>query len=772
MLFHNKECSFYFIDPTLRVEQSGDGSSPTNAAKNFPSNITDDKIFVLRRTPDTIKYDNQTVRVYATLPNMNKVISQLTIIGMPREGESFYEEISTQFASDSALATWKADTHEYGVFLVNQTEYNSNSPVKIQNCKFFRMTGCMMYTLRSSYDYDPWFIEFTKSRPNIFIKRCSFRPLNATYRPDETGKLKIQDLGGYGYGYYINAESETDQQYANYNCRGQSLVLEDLVMDYGGDETYHALTFGQYDNIRIKNIEIYSRQSRRNAYAIRIYGRPGGNTYTEMDGVTLNFIRSGRQDRYVPGAVYITYMANASIKNLTYRRIQNVTGEPTGWYSNCLMASTCFRTHFDAQGSGKIENVSINIPELRGTFGSLLYIDHDYGSDYRNWKAPMGQYVIVDGITIITGDATDTQDFYGDGTVVREDGNFDNWDIFSNEYGDHGKDGMLRLFARASTDYERHPNPCDIFLVRNLTLNCYLGVAAFFHRCLLDLGTAQIRGHVAIDRCVGKIGSVKVWRPGYAVNMGNGSLVTINSIVCNRRNTRYTYNAYAAVRPDQMGRCANTLLVDSTNVKFFPEDYYSTEPRNDNAYTMLMVCRSEITDSAYVVRNREMKGQTWSVSRVGSNLKCSLKLTNEQRDDEVFPLVVGSPPFQGIKIKDLPTGKIFLRTYVTTFGYNFPEEMLTGRKLWMMVILPDGSRHFSEEGNWSEDTETQWNEIDANTSFKMDLPIDNAQAGDAYVVYYFNWYTKEAATYLDPYPAVFNAVTGIKIKETAPTQAP
>ena len=87
----------------------------------------------------------------------------------------------------------------------------------------------------------------------------------------------------------------------------------------------------------------------------------------------------------------------------------------------------------------------------------------------------------------------------------------------------------------------------------------------------------------------------------------------------------------------------------------------------------------------------------------------------------------------------------------TMFGYNDYTQIKD--KMRFRAKLPSGL-YVGSNGEWSEDNETVWNNIELNTSYKYTFYIDMEEEGDVEFSYQFWWYMLGGYTYLDPFPAV------------------
>ena len=292
-------------------------------------------------------------------------------------------------------------------------------------------------------------------------------------------------------------------------------------------------------------------------------------------------------------------------------------------------------------------------------------------------------------------------------------------------------------------------NPtCDQLIVQNINIKSYYNTSASGFGAtgaMLDMVNNHLQCKVTLRKCTGKIGSIKTYDVGSAFTDSSGAnLVYIGAITCNRNNPNSPYTGQQAISPSWRSQ----ILVGSTNTKFIQDNNFSNESISNNNDHMYL-CTSDTLEGNFVARNKPAKAETWSVYRTGGH-SCTLRFVCEVADIANYPLRIGDLPFAGIK-RHLQKGINKCTFYMTMFGYNDYTQIKD--KMRFRAKLPSGL-YVGSNGEWSEDNETVWNNIELNTSYKYTFYIDMETEGDVEFSYQFWWYMLGGYTYLDPFPAV------------------
>lgn len=704
MLIHNAEHTFYYIDPSLGSED-GDGASVATAAKHFPADMdVDNRIYLVRRTSiDTpanfTPHDSSSNKTYGN-------VKSFVVMGMPKSDDALF----TQMPEDAKSAWVDADQDYAQVKMPGNGRYH----VSYTACtNFFMFRVCFMNNKDNNY-YD-----ISSSNSNgcdIHLDHCWFRASAVDFTAEGGSASPSTNSGTrwLEFNEYIDNRAHNAKIT---NCRF------DL---WGADD---GIRLGYVQNIYIENCEFHLSQSAMNQSAIKLSDDISmwcGEVYAK--NLRGYYYFNDNRDSYVPGMIS-GCCKRALINTVTMDKGPNQNHNP---YRGCCRISKMLRLSVYGAGS-VIENVTVNAPDIVGDGSSIIYMKNYMSTDpNKRSMVSRGQYNVLRNITINFAESYDTPNLYHDlGSWTENIGNAD--------YG---------LIELTNDKYGSYVRQCAAdYLLQNIHINAPMGKAIYAWYTMFDMADCDVKGTIQACQSLGKIKSITTWRPGYAFFDNGVNTLYIGEIICNKSNPMWEYNGQEAVTSNYF----SYILVGKTNTLCYPAKYNDNTAFDNDIYECNYICTNDRMDGAYMCRNAHSKAEAWSVYRQGSASTCSIRLTNEAKDDKKWPLVVGGAPFKGIT-QHVTQGDHTITFYLTMYGYNDCSAIKD--KFHVIVETPSGEKFFSEEGNWALDEESVWENLEGNTSYKLTIPFHMEEEGDIVTSYTWSWYMIGAATFVDPFPTI------------------
>lgn len=708
MILHSNEYEVRYIDPAILT--SGDGLTPKTAYKDFPttaSEYPDHVAFIVRRTSDNVA---------TSLPENLSINSlSLAIIGMPKSTDAIYDIIPQE-----AKTAWGNDGGDYG-YIIHDVNDRNVCGIIADNCKAFDMRYIALMDNNSAYCSEKAIqVRNSTYGCNATIDHCWFRALT-----DWVGTGEQPSHIYYGGKYLsINAGDRN-----SYNRFGHRVIFTNNRIDVWSSVTTEAIYMCFTEHIEIRNVEINCVQTDVSNSLIHI----GNSGYDEkapiafVDNVHAKYYYLNHRGDYFRTVVEFGRCLYCTIQNCSYEKSDTQYWTP---YSNRVRFNSFIHVILLSSGS-VIKNINIDYSDVRGEY--QYGVDIEYNQRYNPEDAQYGQYTKLEDITVTC--CSDTP-VYNDGHNDRN---------YENTYNEKGSHEYHLVRARMSNDQDRVVS--TDFLIKNLKINAPFGRALYATHSLIDMKTMDIYGSISVTNCMGKIGSVNTWYPGYCVADNGGNLLHINTIECNRFNESFPYTGQHAIIPSYR----SNILVTDCNIEMMPNTV-NTESQRNCSY----ICtnnNSHITTGNYFVRNQRSFCRTWSVNRVGSYGGCSLKLSNESGgSDWNYPLLVGGLPFKGVTKTCESAGNYIAKIYATTYGYNDPS--MISDMLKVRITKEDKSIVTSYDGNWSRDETSVWENIEAGTAYVLEIPFTVDKAQDIEFEFAFSWDMIGGATYLDPHPVI------------------
>lgn len=722
MRIHNADHTFCYIDPNAQHidgMSEGDGSSVSSPLFNFPSQLKDNVVYIVRRSA---------FGYYAKFPT-NKTVSDVTsfvVIGMPKEGGLYWDSIPAE-ARDAWADPTIEDSQAYVVrYAINDSDaYNS---LTLDACRNITMAN-IKFLSYVQYEWDSGYALRCSSSygVNSYFVNCTIGPCVFT---DSTARTKaiaydIADTSMSGVHHYSGQRLIwLGDTWSNIS------TFRNVKIFSQGSSADPTIYCGKPKNIIIENVDIVSgpNHSQRadphrghNCAAIGwgydtfqapfVYVRNVDYKFCYHEdygfGTWMRSALAGRVDRVDIDGV------TASVANTTRTPYDGMVG------INPVLS-------FASRNTGSvIQNVIMDFPDFHcGGYNLILFqAIHNEGSEPRH--ASQKQYNLIKNISISMCQNPSSK--YGCHGHNDSNGNIFN----SASYG------AIKLVRIGEGDRQVSSD----FLVQNLTLKGIRSVMLYANHAILDLTDTDIEGACSFHNCVGKINNIRSWYPGYIVRDEGCNLLYITRIECNLENTTYHYGNQNSV----IVSGTSHILVHEVNGNCWPTSSW------DISYPHSYICTNDGLSGNYTARTGRSTAQTWSAKNNQTDTGCSLQLTNDVGDDWGMPLRIGYDPFKGI-VKSVTMGSYNATFYLAMYGYNIRFDEIKDR-LFIRIKLPNGQYVYSNAGECIKDTTTVWN-VEGTTNYKFVIPLDIDRDGEIEIDFTWSFFFEEAQTFLDPYPVL------------------
>lgn len=742
---------WYYIDASQDYGDSlnwkpeeHDGSSVAKADKELPATLTDNTVYLIRRSnhkwnmlenqdpnrdpyPFSWCYNNV---AGCTLPAGSL---RIAIVGMPKQDDPLF-----QYMPEQARTAWVDNvtdgTRDYAPLAQNMGNgwYKNADIIKLQ------ARDVVLY--------------------NLYIMTNSQSSVGNGWQNAK-------------YYIYVNCENFIGAKLYTCQMRGDLNQPNDVVADgIAGTMGYDVFTPTTCGVFYTNTCHIYDStlvnkpDSYENGWYFRLYSRFGQCTINNITLLNIPLSNNQGSDRYNHCGFFHIDSVDGSYRSLTKVHAYNIhmylyrtkTSHSYNRYRKLLTGQTnTYNVHditIEEQVDSKqipdatnyalvegrmvditsfnpgsiVSNITMNVPKC---FGFPFFSFTTPRMDDRDSKmfTPKSQWYIVKNIS-----------FIGTGQGASGTWGSKNTNVINIEHGNSSYEQAYLYLVPT----------CEQLIVQNISITSYYNTndnGLYLRGAMVDMVNNHLQCKASLYRCTGKIGSIKTYDVGGAFTDNAGAnLLYIGSITCNRNNPDSPYIGQQAISPSWKSQ----ILVGSTNTRFLRDDNMSdSNPSNLNDHMYL--CTSDLLEGNFVARNIAAKAETWSVYRTGGH-SCTLRFVCQKKDIENYPLRIGDMPFAGIK-RHLQKGINRCTFYMTTTGYNSPAQIKD--KMRFRAKLPSGL-YVCDSGDWSDDPDTVWNNVELNTSFKYTFYIDMEAEGDVEFSYQFWWYMLDAYTYLDPFPAV------------------
>lgn len=751
MWFKHITPTWYYIDPTQQYNDSvdwdpaeHDGSSITKCDRELPAVLQDNTVYLIRRSNHQHVTDEGASypRIWCYNNSSGCVLAsgamRVAIVGMPKQDDPVFE-----YMPEDAKAQWGADASEYATLAQNYNKYLADTHFIQLNARDVTIYNLRIRTLSMNPGSGD-----RRNGKGFIMANCENFEASKIYSCMIHGDiLDPTDVSGR---WFTSSNDDSNMStptlfhvsYTNTcHIHDSVLISKPDCCDSGG----YIYLYSRFGNCTIEDITVHSIPLANNSYGSGNFNHNGffniasDSNYRSLSkidvhDVTMYLYRAkinsdyGRHRRLLTGQANLWNVHDITIEEASDgTQLENATinKTPVGYFLDINTFNPgCI-----------VENITCNLPKCKGLQFFNYYIGYK-DSEYSTFFTPKSQWHILRNISFIgVGEGEDTTNTWGSTDAI----------VFT------ANDDQSRLDNKVNNGL----NPtCNQMIVQNINIKAYYDtISSGFSVTggMLDMMNNHLQCRVALRKCTGKIGSIKTYSVGGAfTDSGGANLVYIGTITCNRNNPSEPYTGQQAIEPSWRSQ----ILVGSTNTKFIRDNNFEDLAANDGNYYYnqndhMYLCTSDTLEGNFVARNKPAKAETWSVYRTGGH-SCTLRFLCEVSDIANYPLRIGDLPFAGIK-RTLQKGINKCTFYMTTFGYNDSTQIKD--KMRFRAKLPSGL-YVGSNGEWSEDNETVWNNIELHTSYKYTFYIEMEEAGDVEFSYQFWWYMLGGYTYLDPFPAI------------------
>lgn len=744
MWFKHMAAQWYYIDPTQQYNDSidwdpaeHDGSSINKADRELPAVLRDNTVYLIRRSNHQHVTDegSQYPRIWCYNNSDGCELAsgamRVAIIGMPKQDDPVFE-----YMPEDAKTQWGPDASEWATLAQNYNKFIDTHFIRL-NARDVVVYNLRIRTNSVSYSYG------SSDGKGFIFANCENFEASKIYsclihgdildKTDVTGTWFTSDNND----HHMRCPSLFSVEYTN-TCHIHDCVLINKPDCYSSG--HYIRLYSRFGNCSIHDIDIHNIPMCQQTDSNDTRWNHNGFFYIESENTyrSLSKVEVYNIHMYLFGAMIDTLYGK--LRQLLSGQanlwsVHDITIEETG-DANQLSDTVYKRLNRDymlslgAFNPGCIiEDITCNLPKCKGC-SLLSYSIGQTNRSYEYFFTPKSQWHILRNISFIgVGDEDDVSAAWGS----------TNCTILNVNNDQYRADDYSSMWLTPT---------CDQVIVQNINIKSYYNTSTSgfnVNSAMLDMVNNHLQCKVALRKCTGKIGSIKTYDvSGAFTDSGGANLIYIGSITCNRNNPDSPYTGQQAIEPSWRSQ----ILVGSTNTKFIRDNNFSNSDisnRNDHMY----LCTSDTLEGNFVARNKPAKAETWSVHRTGGH-SCTLRFICEVADIANYPLRIGDLPFAGIK-RTLQKGINKCTFYMTTFGYNDSTQIKD--KMRFRAKLPSGL-YVGSNGEWSEDNETVWNNIELHTSYKYTFYIEMEEEGDVEFSYQFWWYMLGGYTYLDPFPAI------------------
>lgn len=750
LIYNTKEYNIVYIDSTL--ETSGDGLSASTALNNLPTTLTDYTCYLIRRA------DDETSLVDLTRTR-NKGLTHIIFLGMPREGEEFYDLLD-----DEVKDLWKNDTYNYARIRANSSSdnttvadmtifyENSISTLICANCYFFRDASGATARYRFGTIF---YCNGSNTSRIVKFLNCKFSYTQFDFENDD----------------WLNSNSGlTNSNYSQNKCcayvyftNAGYFELTDCIINFmpvyqtytsGYDAGYYAWPRGINVANGAKLTLIKNCQLNTLYYS---------NPYYVMDGTLPIYIGHGLSGSY--------YANETIIKDCIQNEIF-CTNNTAIWFPASIRLYG---------GNVSVFNHKVNIKNMNGfnTKNYSLYKNQEsvyYCLDVRsrNKIEVDGFYADFTKNSNVKINNYPLANFHTCFTQIGSPGNYiKNIDIKFPKDSERNYDSNYEVIAlRIQNDREQYNcDSHDYANIYNQNQNlCYAlnplnnGIASDikidaqnlnngYGLALYNTGmkTKELNTRVYLYSSVLDIDTLNWYRSDRA------SAVTTSwcsYIKCNNYNAdlqNFKGREQFALNP------YSTAFIVNSNV--MPYDEWSPSSQYPAVKNATCTCLNVIEPGQFFMRNSTTFCKAWSITRSGSNSQASLKLYNNTYTGNLpYPLEIGISPYKGLEIVPSTLGLKKLVCYCARALFE-GNELEQGCGLFWIEALSKSVQ--ADEKIQTErtdsfmkmfiDDDSSWSGTADLTPFRIEVPIEVKDLTQKVEVkLHYNWYSPAGFVYVDP----------------------
>lgn len=687
MFYSNIEYKVCYVDPSKTT--NGGGATISQAMNQLPTTDSEWKentLYLIRRTSENS---------YVTLPNISVGRHNFVFMGMPKQGDFYWQAVPQQ-----AKDAWGADTAEYaniGNNSNNHWQCNNAVNIHFYNVYLMRVSNNRSYYNVYSYNSNAQYVT------NVSFKQCKF-----------------------GYKGIDLENEQYSTQVSNYACmffygyRLKSFVMKDCLLNFHVHDTgtYYGFYFEDAQIVNIQNIEIYNvtQTSYYSNYPLYLYGYSNYNNQFYVENINCH-IRFNGSNQYIPSFIYM-YRANY----LSFKNIVTDLKQPLGTSTPTTLTLYQRAFYINEMRQYQIDNFVWGIPQLWDiqSSGSALYCQNMF----RHSDNP-GAKMICRNIYI---------------TFEESQG------IGTPNYYDRAKNTGSSYCAFGFYADESTGCYAKVALLENINVYNVKGKAAWLGYC--QIRNSRFHGSVNCYSVMGDIEEIISDYPAYQLYLYDGSQIRVQRIETNQNNETYPPQQQPVVHPilwDRYSWC----YVDYCNAFLRPTANTNSTDR-PNYYSA--ICGNEIQQGHFSQKSANYVIDTWSVYRQ-NGAKASLKCWNNFANT-YHPVWLGGEPFGGSKLTPLEIGTNYLIVYIAYKGFTAQENL--GNKVIFQANVPNGNggynRYFSScDGMWLNDANSVWANDSGLTQKVLVMPLEvKTLEQQIDLKIQFSWYSSSGYVYIDP----------------------
>ena len=780
--YNGKEYNVVYIDPSIAA--AGDGTSYDKALDNFPTSLSDNTCYLIRRTNEEYKVDMK--------PTKNTGLTYIMLMGMPRKGEELYDLLD----DEDVKTAWEDATSKYANITMNSTSYNRHSgdsgampyvvfwensieDFSATNCYFFRNSdsGSSQYHLQPMFYFNRYDLV-----QKIKFNGCKFGYTQYDFEDDD---------------FLANNETITADttKYPQNKCCGYVSIgrsalthfekcIINIVRTDGNGTSYsdHAYNGGPADYPK----SIYSNNSQVNFV---------------MKDCQVNILHYSTQDSSY-GCYYNDIMIdrsgegvatdNGSDNSYPYKRYSNINIDGME-INHIMMGDKGIHDLHSIAVNGKfvkINNIKINIKNMKNASNGILrrYDERswailvgkydNYGSDndghppliikVNNIKADFtknplfrpnsARILYIQGLSIDHGNMSSCVEnidirFPHDNFTVSPNvyvvmfrnypytSNYNNWSIGSDN---------------SAADYYRNASKGVIY--KNIRIDSPYNTSYSLYMTGASVKSPYIGGKIYLRSSTLEVDKIYTGVPASScVTMSYNSYLKCDEFEANLNNKNSPYVGVAQIVLNSQD--PSSVYVNKTNIALFDEI-----PVTAN-YSLAMngsyVCPNYIVNGQYFARNSQIFVKSWNSVRTGSTSQASLKLYNNTSTAAGNPgyLIIGNDPYKGIEIQPKSAGKKILTCYIAVKNFDETQYHEGSTHCGITACVPE-TRNDNGEMNiytytsmgssWKEDLSTWSNDNNLKT-YRIEIPLEVKEITNPIdVKIWYNWYSANGYVYIDP----------------------
>jgi len=730
MYFNNIDFTVVYIDPSIAT--AGDGTSPLTALKDFPSSISDNTCYLIRRTAYASK---------ASLPLVETSANNLMIIGMPKAEDEIY-----YLMPEEAKTAWGSDTEDYAN-IYEKTDgrlYLTSSLIFIAH---------RLFVIRLDQNHYDYLFNFIKGDEDytgyISFTNCRFSAINRDIASDSNTTVFDNTTSCSAYigvnstrtfifrDNYIDFSADTNNSYFrrqpdydNYSRCGVIVRRCADFIDYSNNEI-HVTTCGQY-----------------NYYRGVILGFINSNQYTRPRVIANNIkytIYKHINKQYIPRLFATDYMYYCELNNLNVsfsklKTFGTITNNNFYAYSTIINVSRL--------AEFKISNINLDMRPMWhvGNNTILLNIMYDNLSTFPGYQR------IIKDITITLAETTEDNESIGNSYSELDFEDFNSSYFYYNAAlricgGGDGGNSYTNPDNNGDSQYRNRMS--EPVIITGLTINALRGVAIAADG--VQITDANIRGACRFKCCIVNLDKLESFYPGkilyciWNTTCYIGELITCVDNADGMSNTDDVICSGVSNRQHiYIGKCNKRL-----------KDITQSTSSQDNKYTI--ICGSEINDGHFTQRTGNINCETWNVNRTGGASACLKFWSNAYNTTNA--LFLGDVPFKGRVIDVLEAGAYVLKVYVAFKAFTDNPDIYGLSSLYERIRVTVRATKNSTtnnfynstlHGRWTKDTTSVWNNDSELQQAVLEIPIKVESVGSVDVSIAYSYYDPTGYFYIDP----------------------